>query len=139
MKMQKMPGERKLQQYFLKNREKIAKLKEQGIILMQELTQAALAGGTAFLYGATLGYIKQNAENNNETDYFDGKILKAEDGTGGVDVGLIAGALGVAGGAYMVSQKKRGSDIILGLGTGMLVPALHDLGYGIGMDFAKKS
>jgi len=129
----------KLQDFYIRNQERAKKIAEQGKILAAEMAQAAVAGGTAFLYGGVLGYLKQQATNNGETEYFDGKIFKSEDGTGGIDIGLIVGAASVGFGAFAASKKQKGADAVLGIGTGMLVPALHDLGYGIGMEMAKKS
>lgn len=139
-KMTKVPNSMsKLQDFWIRSKEQRKKIAEQGEIMLEEMIQAGTAAGTAMLYGGALGYIKQNAINNGESEYFDGKIFKDEDGKGGFDIGFVLGGAGVVYGAWAASKKKNFASAVLGVGSGFLVPAMHDLGYGIGMELAKKS
>jgi len=130
-----------LQKSWISNQEKIAKAKAIATDTGKNMLEAGMASGTAFLYGGLVGYMNQRGINEGKApnEIFDGKLFKKDDGTGGVDVGLVGGALGTIAGAYMVGQKKRGGEILLGGGIGLLVPALHDMGKGIGIDMANKA
>ncbi len=130
-----------LQKAYISNAEKTAKAKAIALDTGKNMLEAGMASGTAFLYGGVVGYMNQRGINEGKApnEIFDGKLFKKDDGTGGVDIGLVGGALGTIAGAYMVGQKKRGGEILLGGGIGLLVPALHDMGKGIGIDMANKA
>ena len=140
--MKRVPSDlRTLQKSYISNAEKAAKAKAIAVDTGKNLLEAGMASGTSFLYGGLLGYMAQRGvqEGKAANEIFDGKILKKEDGTGGIDIGLVGGALATVSGAYMVGQKKRGGEILLGGGMGLLIPALHDMGKGIGVDMAAKA
>lgn len=139
MAMKKVPSDvATLQKSFISNAEKAAKAKSIALNTGKNLLEAGMASGTAFLYGGLIGYMveKGKQEGKAPNEVFDGKVFKKDDGTGGIDIGLVGGALGTVAGAYMVGQNKKGGEILLGGGMGLLVPALHDMGRGIGTDMA---
>lgn len=139
MAMKRVPSDiSTLQKAYISNAEKAAKAKAIAVNTGKNLLEAGMASGTAFLYGGLVGYMIQKGEQEGKpaNEIFDGKLFKKDDGTGGIDIGLVGGALGTVAGAYMVGQKKKGGEILLGGGIGLLVPALHDMGRGIGRDMA---
>lgn len=107
------------------------KMREEGQAMAQRLTVGGLATGTALgmgvIYGAT--------DWGREGGYIPGTV---DESTGeGIRLDLVGGAL--ATGASVVMPMASWSDAALGVGLGMLLPAVSDLGRSIGERIAESN
>lgn len=100
------------------------KMREEGALMAQRLTVGGLATGSALGMGVVYGATEWGREGG----YIPGTV---DESTGkGIRLDLVAGGLGL--GAAIAMPKATWSDAALGVGLGLFLPAVSDLGRDIG-------